>query len=210
MMDYVASIGDDCYREYQVLAGQYRADIDNYIEKIYPEQNANYKAFNKSEGKDLGDLDPRSALYGIDEKYKKEALNLACKHGYERPSPDVLEHHKKMTELQENSPVFSRFITKDKIMSNEDIYAKEAHKQYFAKHPEAEKNHATIKEAYRRVEWEEKQPDPYATYKPDKKVEKDYLESRIDDFMDKLPSNQKTAPEKDKSKDKEEIERWEL
>lgn len=211
MMDYVASIGDGCYSEYQGLAGHYRADIDNYIDKVYPEQNANYKAYNKLKGKDLGDLDPRSALYGIDEKYKKEALNIACKYGYERPSPDVLEHQKKMTELQEKSPVFSRFINKDEIMSDADIFAKEAHRQYFAKHPEAEKNHADMKEAYRRVEWEEKQADPFSTpYKPDKKVDKEYMESRIDDFMDKLPSSRKMFLEKDKSKDKEDIERWEL
>lgn len=209
MMDYVASI--DCYREYQGLAGQYRADIDNYIEKIYPVQNFNYVEFNKLHGKDLGDLDPRSALYAINETYKRKSLEIACKHGYERPSSDVLEHHRKMTELQEKSPVFSRFISKEDIMSSEDIFAKEAHRQYFAKHPEVEKRHAELKESYRRVEWEEKQDDPFAIpYKPDKKVDKDYMQSRIDDFMDKLPSNRKLFLEKDKSKDKEDIERWEL
>lgn len=215
MMDYVASIGHESetvFCEYQKLAGQYRLELDDYIDRIYPVQNENYKAFNALNKKDMGDLDPSSGFYGIKEKYKRESLNIACKYGYERPNDDIIEAYEKMTSMQEKSPVFSKFIEKDKILSNEDIIAKEAHRKYFLKNPEAEKNHQEMKADFRRVEWEEKQADPFATsYKPDKTVSKDYVDSRIDDFFSKLPSN-RPVKENEIPRDREDrdIERWQL
>lgn len=215
MMDYLGSIGHESinvYSEYKTLAGQYCIALDDYINRIYPVQNENYKAFNALNKKDLGDLDPSSGFYGIKEKYKRESLSIACKYGYERPNDDIIKAHEKMTEMQEKNPIFSKFIDQDKILSNEDIIAKEAHRKYFLKNPEAKKNHQAIKEGFRRLEWEEKQPDPFAIpYKPDKKVTKDYVDSRIDDFFRKLPSNQPTKDNKaSHNREDRDIKRWEL
>lgn len=157
MMDYVGAIGEDSYRDYRNLSEKYHNEIANYHENIYPQQNNHYREYNKMKGKDLGNLDPNDELERIDTRYKEEALDLACdKYGYQKPNPNVAKQDEKLTKLQENSPVFSKYIKEsDKNISTDDYIAKAAHKDYFKKNPEAEKNFTSQKEFFKDIEEQE-------------------------------------------------------
>lgn len=160
MMDYVGAIGENSYRDYRNLSDKYYNEISDYNGRIYPQQNNHYREYNKAMGKDVGNLDPTEELERIDTRYRDKALDLACdKYGYKKPDPNVAKQEEKLTKLQENSRVFSYYIKEsDKNLSNDDYIAKAAHKEYFQRNPEAEKNFTSQKELFKEIEEQEIQP----------------------------------------------------
>ncbi|OJV55771.1 MAG: hypothetical protein BGO31_16890 [Bacteroidetes bacterium 43-16] len=153
MMDYVGAIGEDSYRDYRNLSANYYSEIADYHQNIYPERNSRHMRLNR----DRGAYDPTKDLTNIDTKYKEKALDLACdKYGYKKPDPNVAKQEEQLTKLQENSPVFSKYIKEsDKSLSTDDYIDKAAHKDYFKRNPEAEKNFKSQKELFRDIEEQE-------------------------------------------------------
>lgn len=148
MMDYVGAIGEESYGDYRDMSARYYNKIADYHQNKYPERNSQYTR---------GNYDPRKDLEQIDNDFKKEALDLACdKYGYQKPDPNVAKQDEKLTKLQENSPVFSKYIKEsDKNISTDDYITKAAHKDYFKKNPDAERNFTSQKEFFKDIEEQE-------------------------------------------------------
>ncbi|MCY1244004.1 hypothetical protein D9M72_570530 [compost metagenome] len=161
-------------------------------------------------------FEPKSVISLIDDKYKRQALSIAAsKFGYEIPPESVGEHHKEMTRIQEKSSEFKsalKVADRDKSgMSKEDIMADVAHKRFYDKNPEASNNFDFMKEYIRRIEWEDRFPNPLTDpFVPDSvDADKDNIDRIVDNFMSRFSSN-KTRKERDKSSDREDIDRWPL
>lgn len=218
MMDYVASIGLDSFKDYRDLSSRYHSEVKHYLEVIYPTQAGNAdmgkpepKPDNWGAGIDNNNVPPNAlpALHLIDERYKREALGIACKYGYEKPSPTVGKDNERLTQLQEVSPEFSQRI-KEYIrdLSNEDMIAYQAHKDYLTKRPDVAKNHKTKKEEFRELEWDEQHSDPFTQpYVPDDDKMKN--ESLADSFINSLSSS-KRDQKKDISPQRNIDKEWEL
>ena len=189
MMHYVAATDNlMCYEEFRNLSSDYYNEISDYHQNIYPQQNMHYWSGNKAWGRGHKDLDPASRLHSIDEKYKEKSLEIACKYGYEKPLDIKTINDQDLTDKQEKSPTFGRFIRDDDKLpfdaSRQDEIAKEAHKIFFDNHPEAKLNLNDNIEKYRMTE------------KFDIEIEQ--KGDLADRFMDELYSSK---DEKEKSKD---------
>ncbi|MCY1479223.1 hypothetical protein D3C87_297830 [compost metagenome] len=222
MLKYAASIGYESIPDYQQLSNKYHREIDDYINNILPRQ-AESAAMGAPTPSGIGlpqtkqDLfEPKSVISLIDDKYKRQALSIAAsKFGYEIPPESVGEHHKEMTRIQEKSSEFKsalKVADRDKSgMSKEDIMADVAHKRFYDKNPEASNNFDFMKEYIRRIEWEDRFPNPLTDpFVPDSvDADKDNIDRIVDNFMSRFSSN-KTRKERDKSSDREDIDRWPL
>lgn len=206
MMDYCASIGEESFTEYRNLATKYQSEISRYIERGLAEQTRNNlelkpifkpkgwgKTIEESRSKDI---DPRAKIYSINERYKKEALDIACKHGYERPNKGMFLFDDKFTTYQEQSKAFSKVLSKDDLntgKSPEDAIAKYAHQQYFKKNPKAKERFEATKYDLRRLEYEEQHPDPFNHPYETSIDEKALKEKLISEKMEKFTSNFSTS-----------------
>lgn len=194
MMDYVAAIdNNECYQEFRNLSSRYYNEISYYHQNIYPQQNMNNWSGNKAFGKENKNLDPAPHLHSIDEKYKKESLDVACKYGYEKPSKIKTMTDADITKQQQSSEFQKVIKEEDKLPLNasiQDEIAKEAHKEYFEKHPDAKENFRQNKEKCR------------ADEKFDIELEKEGdFASR---FKDRLRSSKKEKENKDNVEPKRE------
>lgn len=219
MMDYCASIGEESFSDYRGLAAKYQFEINRYLKSTLPNQKQNnqvYKPLFKPTGwgktieeSKRKEIDPRPRIYSIEERYKKEALNIACKYGYERPKELIAQFDDKLTDYQENSSQFSRALTdEDKKAGNspEDAIAQYAHQQYFKKNPKAKEQFETTKEDLRRLEYEEQHPDPfnhpYQSANDEKALKEKLINEKLDKFLNNFNSPFKiTDKEKGKEKD---------
>lgn len=221
MLDYAASIGKDSYAKYQLLAKEYHREINDLHTRILPNQNRNLEMgkpeprpdlWSTNISKDNKVIDEKDYVYRIDEKYKSKALDIASEYGYVRPHDDIANHYQKFTDMQERSP-FSKLIKhEDKTLSHEDIKAKEAHRKYFTKHPEAKENFQAVKAELKQFENGEFDPKN-STEKKDltskeqqtqNSVEKHDIDSMSEKFMSQLSSNKnegRTITKEDTSKD---------
>src|SRR5690606_31356801 len=138
------------------------------------------------------DVDPRPKIYAINEKYKKEALDIACKYGYERPDKHITLSDEKITAYQEQSKAFSKVLSENDLKagkSSEDAIAKYAHQQYFKKNPKAKEQFEATKDNLRRLEYEEQHPDPFNHPYEASIDEKALKEKLISEKMEKFTSN---------------------
>lgn len=198
MMDYAAAIGEKSYSEYRLLKNKYYAEIDNYNHRIAPTQFGNLNMRSPSPipsgwlipNKKSLSVDPRPFMVRLEEKYKKEALEIACKYGYKQPPDHVVTAYDKLSKMQENSKDFTNYIKHDTNkaeLSREDIIAKSAHQQYFKDHPSAQKDFLKTKDELRRLEYEEQHPDPYNhPYRSEfdeKNLSKSEMDKKISSFL---------------------------
>lgn len=194
MIDYVAAIdNNDCYQEFRNLSEAYYKEMDKYLYEIYPQKNTNFTDRNINLRLENKPFDPKPDLKIIDEKYKEKSLDIACKYGYEKPSKIKTMTDADITK-QQQSPEFQKVIKEeDKLPLNasmQDEIAKEAHKEYFEKHPDAKENFRQNKEKCR------------ADEKFDIELEKEGdFASR---FKDRLRSSKKEKENKDNVEPKRE------
>ncbi|THF52822.1 hypothetical protein E6C50_01015 [Flavobacterium supellecticarium] len=130
MMQYVSNIGtDDCFKDFRQLSKDYYTAIDSKSggagKAVYNYEMLNInRSFKWDKSKPKTDAEKAD----ITERYKKEASQLAEKHGCERPSYESAVD-KKTNEMRHNNP-------QEQFISREDPIAKKSINDYQKKYPE--------------------------------------------------------------------------
>ncbi len=190
MMRYVANIGtNESYDDFRNLSDEYHSNRISQISVDSPAPNFTPDPFKKVTNTQRIDIAPNDwRNFETNEEYKKEALKLAEKHGYEKPAKNEIFNEKSGNILSD----FRQNFNDLNGLSPQDLIAERAHNNFEKKNPDKAANYKDNFEKFKERELKEIDPKAY---------NRKYADKIFDETQDRFEATRLSEKERHEKRD---------